>query len=73
MMGYACLIWRSTVFTHVQKLQVLLPKCLRNATNAPWYFITRQIYEDLEISFFAYQIRALFESFESKLTDVGSP
>jgi hypothetical protein len=35
MMDYACPIWRSAAHSHVRKLQVLQPKCLRIVTNAP--------------------------------------
>jgi hypothetical protein len=60
--------------THVRKLQVLQPKCLRIA-NAPWYIGNRQIHVDMGIPFFFFffadHIRALTESFDSKLFDVG--
>jgi hypothetical protein len=59
--------------SHVRKLQVLQSKCLRTEINAPWYVSTRQIHEDLEIPFFADHIRALTESFDSKLADAGNP
>jgi hypothetical protein len=61
MMDYACPIWRSTASSHVKKLQVLQSKCLRIATNAPWYVGNRQIDEDLGITFFADHIRVLTE------------
>jgi hypothetical protein len=73
MMDYACPIWRSAARSHVRKLRVLQSKCLRIATNAPWYVGNRQIHEDLGIPFFANHIRALTESFESKLADAGTP
>jgi hypothetical protein len=73
MMDYACPIWRSAASSHVKKLQVLQSKCLRIATNAPWYAGNRQIHEYLGIPFFADHIRALTESFDSKLTDAGNP
>jgi hypothetical protein len=47
--------------------------CLPIAINAPWYVSNRQIHEDLGIPFFANHIRALTESFDSKLADVGNP
>jgi hypothetical protein len=53
MMDYACPIWRSAARSHVRKLQVLHSKCLRIATNAPWYVSNRQIHGDLRIPFFA--------------------
>jgi hypothetical protein len=73
MMDYACLIWRSAACSHVRKLQVLQSKCLCIATNAHWYVSNRQIHEDLGIPFFAEHIRALTESFDSKLPDAGNP
>jgi hypothetical protein len=73
MLDYACPIWRSAAHTHVRKLQVLQSKCLRIATNAPWYVSDRQIHDDLGIPFLADHIGALIESFDSKLADVGNP
>jgi hypothetical protein len=73
MMDYPCPIWRSAVRSHVRKLQVLQSKCLRIATNAPWYVGNRQIHEDLDIPFFADHIRALTDSFDSKLADAWNP
>ena len=37
MKDYACPVWRSAARSHTKKLQVLQSKCLRIATNAPWY------------------------------------
>ena len=73
MMVYACPAWKSAACFHFQRLQVLQSKCLRLATGAPWYVINRQIHEDLGVSLFADHIRALTESFDSKLVDVGNP
>jgi hypothetical protein len=73
MMDYACPVWRSAAITHVTKLQVLQSKCLRIATSAPWYMSNRQINEDLGVPFFADHIRALTDSFDSKLADAGNP
>jgi hypothetical protein len=73
MMHYTCPIWRSTASSHVKNLHVLQSKCLRIATNAPWYVGNREIHEDLRIPFFADHTRALTESFDSKLTDAGKP
>jgi len=73
MMDYACPAWRSTARTHVRRLQVLQSKCLRLATCAPWYVSNRHIHEDLGVPLFADHIRALTESFDSKLADVGNP
>jgi hypothetical protein len=52
---------------------VLLSKCLRLATGAPWYVSNRQIHGDLGVTLFADHIRALTESFDSKLADVEKP
>jgi hypothetical protein len=73
MMDYACPIWRPAARSHVRKLQVLLSKCLRIATNAPWYVGNRQIHEDLGLPLFADHNRALTERFDSKLADAGNP
>jgi hypothetical protein len=73
MVDYTCPIWRSAARRHVRKLQVLQSKCVRIATNAPWYVSNRQIHEDLGIPFFADHIRALTESFDSKLSDAENP
>jgi hypothetical protein len=48
-------------------------KCLRIATNAPWYGGYRQIHEDLGITFFAVRIRAPTGSSDSGLADTGNP
>jgi hypothetical protein len=68
MVDYACPILRSAARSHVRKLQVLQSKCLRIATNAPWYVSNRQIYEHLGIPFFADHIRALNESFDFEVS-----
>jgi hypothetical protein len=47
MMVYAYPIWRCAAHSHVRKLQVLQSKCLRIATNAPWYVSNKQIHDDL--------------------------
>jgi hypothetical protein len=73
MMDYASPIWKFTALSHVRKLQVLQSKCFRIATNASWYVGNRQNHEDLGIPFFADHIRALTESFDSKLTEAGNP
>jgi hypothetical protein len=73
MMDYVCPIWRSAARNHVRKLQVLQSKCLRIATNAPWYVNNRQIHEDMGIPVFADHIRALTESLYSKFADAGNP
>jgi len=73
MMDYACPAWRSAARSHVRRLQVLLSKCLRHATCAPWYVSNRQIHEDLGVPLLADHIRALTENIDSKLADVGKP
>jgi len=73
MMDYACPAWRSAALSHVRRLQVLQSKCLRLTTGAPWYVSNRQIHEHLGVPLFADHIRALTESFDSKLADVGNP
>ena len=42
------------------------------ATGAPWYVSNRQIHEDLGVPLLADHIRALTDSFDSKLADVGN-
>ena len=73
MMDYACPAWRTADRTHVRRLEVLQSKCLRLATGAPWYVSNRQIHEDLGVPLVADHIRALTESFDSKLANVGNP
>ena len=72
-MDYACPALRSAARSHVRRLQVLQSKCLRLATGAPWYVSNRQIHEDLGVPLLADHFRALTESFDSKLADVGNP
>jgi len=52
---------------------VLQSKYLRLDTGARWYVNSRKIHEDLGVPLFADHIRALTESFDSKLADVGKP
>jgi hypothetical protein len=66
-MDYACPIWRFAARSHIRKLQALQFKCLRIATNSPWYIGNKQIHEDFGIPIFADNIRALTESLYSKL------
>jgi len=47
-------------------IQVSSPRCW-----CPWYVSNRQIQDDLGVPLFADHIRALAESFDSKLADVG--
>jgi hypothetical protein len=73
MMDYACPIWRAAARSHIKKLQVLQSKCLRIATNAPWYVGNKQIHDDLGVPYISDHIRSLTERFDSKLADVGNP
>jgi hypothetical protein len=59
MMYYSCPIWRSAARSNIKKLQVLQSKCLRIATNAPWYVGNRQIHDDLGVPYFSDHIRSL--------------
>ena len=70
LMDYACQAWRSAAPFHVRRLQVLQSKCLRLATGSPWYESNRLIHEDLGVPLLADYIRALTESFDSKLAAV---
>jgi hypothetical protein len=56
-------VQRFDMRTHVQKVQVLPPNCLRLATVAPWYISGRQIHEDLGVPLFVDHIRDLTVSF----------
>jgi hypothetical protein len=73
MMDYTCPVWRSAVCSHTVNCSVLQSKCLRIATNAPWYIGNKQIHDDLGVLFFTNHIRFLTERFDSKLADVGNP
>jgi len=73
LIDYACLALRSTARSHVRRLQVLQSKCVRLATGAPWYVSNTQIHEDLGVPLYAYHFRALTESFDSNLANVGNP
>jgi hypothetical protein len=46
---YTCPVWRSTVLSHIRKLQVLQCKCLCIATSAPWYIGNKHIHNDLGV------------------------
>jgi len=48
-------------------------ECFRLGTRAPWYVSNRQIHEDLGVPLIVDHIRALPESSDSKLADVGNP
>ena len=52
---------------------MLQSKCLRLTTGAPWYVNNMQIHEDMGVPLFADHVRALTESYDSKLVDVGKP
>ena len=67
------LVWRSAARTHVRRLQVLQSKFLHLVTGSPWYLSNMKIREDLGVPLLADHIRALTESFDSKLTDAGKP
>jgi len=71
MIDYLCPAWRSAACSLIKKLQVLQSKCLRIATNAPWYNGNRQIPDDLGVPYFSDHIRSLTERFDSNLDDVG--
>jgi hypothetical protein len=71
MMDYACPVCRSAACNHIRKLQVLQSKCNSIATSSPWYMSNRQIHDDLGVPFFGDHIRALTDSFDSKLADAG--
>ena len=71
-MDYACPVWRSAAHSHIKKLHVLLSKCLRIATNAPWYTGNREIHDNLGIPYFSDHITSLTERFDSMLTGVGN-
>jgi hypothetical protein len=73
MIDYACPSWTSAARTHVRRLQMLQPTCLRLVTDAPCYLSNRQINECLGVPLFADHIRALTASFVSKLAEVGNP
>jgi len=68
MMDYACPAWRSAARSHVRRLQVLQPKCLRLATGTPWYVSNRQIHENLGVPLFADHIGARTTSFDSNVS-----
>ena len=59
MMEYACPVWRSASRSHIKKMKVLHSKCLRIATNAPWYIGNRQIHDDLGVPYFSDNFRTL--------------
>ena len=51
---------------------VYKPRVFASLLVPPWYVSNRQIHEDLGVPLFADHIRALTESFDSKLADVGT-
>jgi hypothetical protein len=60
---YACPVWRSAARSRIKKLQVLQSKCLRIATNAPWYIGNRKIHDDFGVPyFFSDHVRYLRDS-----------
>ena len=50
MMDFVCPALWSAARIHVRRLQVLQSKCLRLATDAPWYVSDRHIHDDLGLS-----------------------
>jgi hypothetical protein len=66
--------WLGTIVSSLlRRLQMLQSKCLRLVAGAPFHLSNRQIHEDLGVPFFADHVRALTESFDSKLADAGNP
>jgi hypothetical protein len=72
LMDYACPVWRFAPRSYIKRLQVVQSKCLRIATNAPWYIGNRQIHDDLGVPYFS-DLSSLAERFNSKLADVANP
>jgi len=58
---------------HVRRAQVFQYKCLRLATDGPCSVSNRQIHEDRGVPLFPGHIRALTESFDSRLADAWNP
>jgi hypothetical protein len=73
MLDNACHIWRCAARSYFEQLQALQSKCLRVATDAPWYISSRQIQEDFGVPFFEEHSRALTESYDSTLAGLGNP
>ena len=73
LMDYTCLAWRFAARTKFRSLQVLQSKYLHLVTGSPWYLSNRQIREELGVPLLVDHIRALTESFDSKLADAGKP
>jgi len=55
------------------KLSKIWVVCPRSATTAPWCVTSQQIHGNMEVPFTADHIRALTNSFASKLGDEGKP
>ena len=68
--GYRCY---SPSFNSNFRSCVRLKKNKSQAVTPVWYVTNRQIHEDLGVPLFADHIRALTESFDSMLADVGNP
>jgi hypothetical protein len=64
-------VWRSAAYYHIKKLLVIQFKCLRIATNAPWYIGNKEIHDDLRAPFFTNHITSVTEWFNLKLADGG--
>ena len=58
MMDYVCPVWRHVAPSHLKSLQVIQSKCLRSATDAPWYVSNLQLHSDLGVPYLAEHIRS---------------
>jgi hypothetical protein len=72
MMDYACPICRSAALNHVKNCKCYNPSAFALLPAHRGTLVTGK-HEDLGIPFFADHIRALTESFDSKLADAGNP
>ena len=73
MMDYACPAWRSAGRSHVRSYRCYNPSVFASLLVPHWNVSNRHIHEDLGVSLFADHIRALTDSFDSKLADVRNP
>ena len=62
---------RASLFWPIRAAALAYKKAF--TSNLGTYMSSRQIHEDLGVPFFADHIRALTESFDSKLADAGNP
>lgn len=51
MWAYCCVLWGAASKCHINKIQVLQNKFLRNATNSPWYVSNITNHKDCNIPF----------------------